>query len=332
MNCTEFEKLVDAYVDHELQTGIEEIEEHINNCEACKELYEETLAIKAMLSSLDEIDLPDDFETSLHERLVEETSTLKKETPVVIPFYKRSRTIKTIGSIAAVGIVSLLLLNVDDLMPSMGSDNNESVMLESAEDMNDMANVAFSEEPVEMAADDMASDDAGEIYFDESTEEASDYTANAYGDSEDASVEEAPLTLHATAKTTVTTMYRGSFVEEVVDYTLAPTDIDPVVELVNEYDINDLEVFGQMISFYITKEESIELGESLSVDFTIVNEQQLLFTEGIENTLNQYQASLDDKDSEDETKRTEFEMLEEEAIKIESYKGLKQINIYIEEK
>lgn len=150
MKCTEFELLVNEYVDNEIED--KNIEEHLKTCESCQKLYEETLEIKNLLSDLEPLDLPDDFEETLHDKLVEVKQEMK-----VLPLTSR---FKVIGSIAAVAVLSILAFRAGTLMPLDGnSDDN----------MMATANVAYemdmdTEETESMEMNDMAmEEEAGDM-------------------------------------------------------------------------------------------------------------------------------------------------------------------------
>lgn len=105
MKCQEFQEKVNAYVDGELTDNVEAFEKHLDSCEVCRREYEDILELKSLMNDMPILDLPEGFEETLHEKLVQE-----KQAPVSI-LSKYSTQIKWIGSLAAVAIVAISLVN-----------------------------------------------------------------------------------------------------------------------------------------------------------------------------------------------------------------------------
>jgi hypothetical protein len=71
MNCTEIAELMSLYIDDLLdENNAKMFHKHLKECEACRQDYEELLNIKNMCNELPMVELPTDFEASLHEKLV----------------------------------------------------------------------------------------------------------------------------------------------------------------------------------------------------------------------------------------------------------------------
>lgn len=79
MNCHKVQKLISAYVDRELQPEEERrVRQHLQQCEACSREEEQELAVKGLLESLPELELPVDFWAGLDARLAEEADGKRK--------------------------------------------------------------------------------------------------------------------------------------------------------------------------------------------------------------------------------------------------------------
>ncbi|HQL35558.1 MAG TPA: DUF4349 domain-containing protein [Bacillota bacterium] len=75
MKCETIKNMMSSYIDKDLN-NIEkaEFEKHLAVCEECREEYESLLDIIAACGNLEEIELPQNFRTELHQRLNEEKS------------------------------------------------------------------------------------------------------------------------------------------------------------------------------------------------------------------------------------------------------------------
>jgi hypothetical protein len=73
MKCETIRNMISSYIDKDLN-DIEktELEKHLTECEQCREEYESMLDIVAVCGNLEEIELPQNFRTELHQKLVEE--------------------------------------------------------------------------------------------------------------------------------------------------------------------------------------------------------------------------------------------------------------------
>lgn len=79
MNCHKVQKLISAYVDRELRPEEEQrVRQHLRQCETCAKEEEQELAVKGLLESLPELELPVDFWGKLDARLTEEISPRRK--------------------------------------------------------------------------------------------------------------------------------------------------------------------------------------------------------------------------------------------------------------
>lgn len=257
MKCTEFERLVNDYVDNELTHSHEQIEEHIENCEACRALYEDTLAIKNMLSGLDMIDLPDDFEETLHEKLVAESNNvIPLHQEKVSSIKKYSRPLKWLGSIAAVMIVGITVYNS---MPKGGLD--EAVNFASA-DMNVEASMAN-----EAMSDDMAEEEMAEAITEESTNAlyTSKESTGVASFAESKALRSYPAVVAIKGKT----YYVKSDKESVEKFILARKHQNLMMEdQVYRFLIHneDLEAFDQLIRESLTVEDHYDEDNTYEVD------------------------------------------------------------------
>lgn len=73
MKCETIRNLMSSYIDKDIN-NIEkaEFEKHLAECEACREEYKSLIDIIAACGNLEEIELPQNFRTELHQRLNEE--------------------------------------------------------------------------------------------------------------------------------------------------------------------------------------------------------------------------------------------------------------------
>ncbi len=73
MKCETIRNMLSSYIDKDLN-DIEktELEKHLTECAECKKEYDNMLDIIAVCGNLEEIELPQNFRTELHTRLIEE--------------------------------------------------------------------------------------------------------------------------------------------------------------------------------------------------------------------------------------------------------------------
>ena len=126
MNCNKIHELIDMYVDGNLsEAENREIEKHMEECDDCKAMVEDMLSLKDMLGNLPELDLPENFEAELHNKLVEEASqnTLDKKVKTG-PWGFFNKYKYTLSTVAAVFVVAVILTTggLDELRGGMESD------------------------------------------------------------------------------------------------------------------------------------------------------------------------------------------------------------------
>jgi hypothetical protein len=73
MDCSKVQELLSEYIDGVLDYGLsEELKKHLECCSRCKQEYELLKNIVERCHEFEDIDLPDDFNVKLHERLASE--------------------------------------------------------------------------------------------------------------------------------------------------------------------------------------------------------------------------------------------------------------------
>ena len=79
MECSRFEELIEQYLDNGLDNDVKTaFEEHMKNCENCKESFEFSKQIRNTLHDFPLISVPEDFSANLNKRLDEELASTKK--------------------------------------------------------------------------------------------------------------------------------------------------------------------------------------------------------------------------------------------------------------
>jgi hypothetical protein len=98
-NCTEVRKLISLYIDNELSKAeLEEFNKHINSCSHCRTELEEIKTVVRFCSDIDEVELPANFKSELHEKLVEIKNQMDKRNRIVL---LRNKYIKIFSTVAA---------------------------------------------------------------------------------------------------------------------------------------------------------------------------------------------------------------------------------------
>lgn len=274
MKCAEIQNLIQEYVDGELTHSIEVVEEHIKSCDACKAFYDETIELKNMLSGLDMLELPDDFETSLHTKLVEAKEELVIDKKVT-PFKKYRNQMKWLGSIAAIAIVSIAVTRVIPFENVM--DANFASMEMATEDMgafdNAMADEAVEEETMEVA-------------------EASVEATTTYGDAVEETKEESSevvgMKMDADASVRMFTSQPLALTEKGVVYHLN-VSVDAVDTFIQNYDYKDLMMNENTFEFYMHTEDVEQFDDALKTTFGVTEEVFIDYSLEIESILLAYE-------------------------------------------
>ncbi|MBI9015259.1 MAG: zf-HC2 domain-containing protein [Clostridiales bacterium] len=254
MKCNEFENLINEYVDGELMHSIDILEEHMDECEVCKALYEETLELKKMLADLDMIELPDDFEDTLHDKLIEASRDN------VRPIHKWNRNFKLVGSIAAVLLVSVLAIKS---LPQMGS-----------EDMN----MAYNE----------TSDDTAVAYSMNDSEAAMDDSFESEADVQESSVMVTGMPEAAEAKALTLRMPSQVFVNEGRTFYLRNADKERLESFIESTVLRNLEILPYQYQFYMKSSTIDEFVKDLKDNFDVTDELVLDYTYDLENFYSEY--------------------------------------------
>lgn len=307
MKCTEFENIVNEYIDNEIEDT--HIEEHLKTCERCKLLYDETLEIKNLLGDLEVVDLPDDFEETLHVQLLEAKNDMKI-TPMTSRF-------KIIGSIAAVAVLSIIAFRAGTLMPL--NKESDNAMMATANVAYDMAN----EETESMDMDEMAIESAVESIEEE-----------AFGMNKTALRMDIPFNYARESITYFLTGEQSVVVEEA---------------WLENFDYKELMYFNKQAEFYVHEIDFEAFNDMIFTNLSIENSVILDNSMFIDDTLNQYyesedqiaqldktllEASDDDKTEIEENiilEKENLDFLEYDVMNIEHYKGYKKIIIIWED-
>lgn len=249
MKCAEVQNLIEEYVDGELTHSIELVEEHIDTCVECKAFYLETIELKNMLSGLDMLELPEDFEDSLHAKLVEASEEVTVEKKVV-PFNKYRTPIKWIGSIAAIAIVAI---SVYQIVPFDDALDQNFASMESTKEMNTETTYTAN-----IAADDVNGEAAEESMEMAETEEAAPDSVGVMMDTSQNKVR----TLMSAQPILVSTgtVYHMNITGEAVE------------TFIGNYDIRDLIIGETSFEFYIGKDEMKIFDDALKTTFGVTEE------------------------------------------------------------
>ncbi len=107
---------ISAYIDDMLYDAeIVELEQHLENCANCNQVYKNLLTVKSMLLDMDDIDIPD----NLHSSIMDKVSEAKKEDNKIIEvdFKKKSKRFYYAASIIVALIAVTPFLNPSFMQP-----------------------------------------------------------------------------------------------------------------------------------------------------------------------------------------------------------------------
>ena len=101
--CEEILELLSLYIDNELDdVTAKAVEKHIESCSSCRSELEQLREIVKMCSELDEVELPDNFNEVLHERLKLEQKKMEDNKKTI---FMRNRIMGAVASVAAIFIL-----------------------------------------------------------------------------------------------------------------------------------------------------------------------------------------------------------------------------------
>lgn len=110
--CPEIRENLSAYIDGELSDEMkEQTERHLAACDACRQLYDELLAVTTAVQSLPQVEVPEDLEKRIAAQIfsADRSQTIHTGTvPKQKSFYKR---LSSIAAIFVVGIFALTMYN-----------------------------------------------------------------------------------------------------------------------------------------------------------------------------------------------------------------------------
>lgn len=122
MKCEEIRELLSLSIDQMLDDKEQkDVEEHLSVCEACQNEYQDLLEIHLLLSSMEPIPVPEEFQLRLKQALKEEKKRMLPVGGMVQSIFS-SRRYKMVASIAAVFVVGVLTLGVyQDVLGDMAN-------------------------------------------------------------------------------------------------------------------------------------------------------------------------------------------------------------------
>ncbi|ADD02088.1 putative transmembrane anti-sigma factor [Thermoanaerobacter mathranii subsp. mathranii str. A3] len=117
MECEKVLELIPQYVDDELdKTQKEELEKHLESCESCKKEYYLQKKIIKSLKNMPPIELPEDFNKKLHQKLIYHKNFLEK---------KKERLKKTLTIVAiATSLIFMTVFIVNTFNKSLQIESN----------------------------------------------------------------------------------------------------------------------------------------------------------------------------------------------------------------
>lgn len=110
MICTEYEALLDLYVDGELTTEeLLRVQTHLDQCPHCRAYVDDAMAMRLAFPEIEETELPEGFHESVMARIAAESAPVAKKS-------SRNRWWKTLAPVAAACFAVMLLANRGGLL------------------------------------------------------------------------------------------------------------------------------------------------------------------------------------------------------------------------
>ncbi|MBN7772429.1 anti-sigma factor family protein [Clostridium aminobutyricum] len=158
MNCTEVKKRLPLYMDHMLESHqMDQIDDHLNVCDDCKREHEEMIQMLSLLSTIEDVPLPEGFDLKLRMELKKEAEEIRKGRPASHKKTKWSgwRRFTSIAAVFVVGLFSVFLYNnVDGFNLENLGDSYHAVNL------SDQASKSTSEDVKALKKAEVMSEDA----------------------------------------------------------------------------------------------------------------------------------------------------------------------------
>lgn len=127
--CEEILELLSLYIDNELDDETSKIvKEHVELCSSCKDELVQLQQVVKMCNEADEVELPDNFNEVLHQKLKLEHKKMEDDKKITV---MRNRILKTITSVAAIFIVIFAvrgIMNIEMQMNDVSSTKNGESM------------------------------------------------------------------------------------------------------------------------------------------------------------------------------------------------------------
>ncbi|MDO4799421.1 MAG: DUF4349 domain-containing protein [Bacillota bacterium] len=132
MNCNEFRKKIDAYIDGRQTDDLVTLKRHLEQCDACTALYEDLRWIRLEMSTLH--DLPEGFREELHQRLLNEAQNVRVQPAERTAKTQRSkRNLWIWTSVAAIFVLLVLGPSILAWLPNHGSNTMAGIARENSD-------------------------------------------------------------------------------------------------------------------------------------------------------------------------------------------------------
>ncbi len=171
MTCKNIENKISLYLDGELPADqIEDLNKHIENCKECHALFEDMKLMHEIMTDMPQMELPQDFESELHDKLVveaesmrftnkenknsrEENKSSRKVIQIPLPSFKDFKKYsRPLTAVAATLVVAVLVYGAGSVMnfapKSMEESYDDMAFNESAEMATESFDFAEESAPV----------------------------------------------------------------------------------------------------------------------------------------------------------------------------------------
>jgi hypothetical protein len=119
MNCNDFDQYIDAYLDGELKDPeLRAWENHLNDCENCRAVFEEYKEMCHQLQTLDNIECPHEVIENVYSRIdAQDMAKLGSWLNAILVIIARNRLRSSITGAALIFILSLFIIIPDPQHP-----------------------------------------------------------------------------------------------------------------------------------------------------------------------------------------------------------------------
>ncbi len=134
MDCLEVKKILHAYIDNDIERGMEKIVKvHLSSCDACREEYDNLMKYEGEMSSLKQVKPPEDFLQQIHKRMEKPSYARQIAQKLFFPLNIKL-PLEAAGVLATVVIAVLIFNPTGSMKQTIHSEKDMAEMADAVEE------------------------------------------------------------------------------------------------------------------------------------------------------------------------------------------------------